>query len=67
MGGMEIEFLLYTLHHAIFFLLWITYSKTFSMQPLKKINNLTQFMRIVFKFDFVLFEYLIYNDFSSVS
>lgn len=32
-----------------------------------KENNLTQFMRIVFKFDFVLFEYLIYNDFSSVS
>lgn len=64
---MEIEFLLYTLHHAIFFLLWITYSKTFSMKPQKKINNLTQFMRTVFKFDFALFEYLIYNDFSSVS
>ena len=64
---MEIEFLLYTLHHALFFLLWITYSKTFSMQPQKQINNLTQFMRTVFKFDFALFEYLIYNDFSFVS
>ena len=37
------------------------------MKPPKKINNLTQFMRTVFKFDFALFEYLIYNDFSSVS
>ena len=67
MGGMGIDFLLYTLCYGIFFSLWITYSKTFFMQPKNKINNPTQFMKIAFEFDFESFEYLRYNDFNSVS
>lgn len=65
MGEMGIDFLLYTLGYGIFLFLWITYSKTFFMQPKNKINNPTQFMRIVFEFE--SFEYLRYNDFNSVS
>lgn len=62
---MGIDFLLYTLGYGLFFFLWITYSKTFFMQPQNKINNPTQFVRIVFEFE--SFEYLRYNDFNSIS
>lgn len=67
MRGIETQSLLCTLCSAIFFLPCVVYSKIFFMQQQNKVNNLTQFMRMVFGFDFELFEYLRSDDFNSAS